>query len=90
MPGDAQLIGIVCDMEDESDAQTKAEAERILRQASADFVNLIPGEGINQYLRKVEAVPTTIFVDSTGKIIGEPVIGAYVDCYKRVVSDYLK
>lgn len=90
MPGDVQLIGIVCDMEDESDAQTKAEAERILRQASADFVNLIPGEGINQYLRKVEAVPTTIFVDSTGKIIGEPVIGADVDSYKRVVSDYLK
>lgn len=90
MPEDAQLIGIVCDVESPEDARTKAEAERILRQAGADFVNLIPGDGINKYLNKVEAVPTTIFVDADGNMIGEPVIGADVDSYKRVVSEYLK
>ena len=32
---------------------------------------------------------TTIFVDGTGAIVGEPVVGAYVDGYKQFVEDYL-
>lgn len=34
-------------------------------------------------------VPTTFFVDSTGKIVGEPFAGADVDAYKQTVEDYL-
>lgn len=90
MPSDAQLIGIVCDVENSGDAQTIQAANQILNAANANFVNLVPNAEIMKYLQNVEAVPTTIFVDSQGNIIGEPVIGADVASYKARVADYLK
>ena len=89
MPKDAQLIGIVCDISGEDDKKTIGEAQRILGDAHADFVNLLPNKEIGQYLENVEAVPTTIFVDSQGKILGDPVLGANVPQYQKIVSDYL-
>lgn len=90
MPEGAQLIGIVCDVADDNDAQTINTANQILNAANANFVNLIPNESLQKYLQTVEAVPTTLFVDSQGNIIGEPVIGADVESYKRRVQEYLK
>ena len=37
----------------------------------------------------VTGVPTTLFVDKSGKIIGKPIVGADVDGYKKFVEDYL-
>jgi hypothetical protein len=34
-------------------------------------------------------VPTTIFVDAEGKVVGSPVVGADVDAYKAFVKKYL-
>ena len=42
------------------------------------------------YLDGVDAVPTTIFVDSDGNIIGETVVGADVAKYKELLKRYLK
>lgn len=89
MPEGAQLIGIVCDVGGERDAETIAEARKILGQAGGSFVNLVPNAEIMEYLKDVEAVPTTIFVDEHGNILGEPVIGADVDQYKKRVKEYL-
>ena len=44
---------------------------------------------VMEYLEGVEAVPTTIFVDAEGKLVGEPVVGADVDAYKVAVEAYL-
>ena len=90
MPADAQIIGIVCDMDGEGDSKTQQEALRILKEAGADFVNLVPDKELMKYLDTVDAVPTTIFVDSSGNLVGHPVIGADVDAYKKAVKDYLK
>ena len=43
-----------------------------------------------KYLEGVDAVPTTIFVDSDGNIIGEKVVGADVAKYKEQVERYIK
>lgn len=90
MPADAQLIGIICDVENPNDLQTIEAANMILSEANADFVNLLPDESLAQYLQTVEAVPTTLFIDSNGNLIGEPVVGADVESYKQRVEDYLK
>ena len=90
MPEDAQIIGIVCDVENPNDLQTIEAANMILSEANANFVNLVPNESLVQYLQTVEAVPTTFFVDSNGNFIAEPVIGADVESYKRRVEEYLK
>lgn len=90
MPENAQLIGIVCDIQGDGDYATIAEANNILSDANANFINLIPDESLAKYLQTVDAVPTTFFIDTHGNIIGNPVVGADVDSYKERVEDYLK
>lgn len=90
MPADAQIIGIVCDARDKNDKETIDEAKKITANANAKFVNIVPDEGIMSYLDSVDAVPTTIFVDSDGNIIGETVVGADVAKYKEFLKRYLK
>ena len=90
MPADAQIIGIVCDARDKNDKETIDEAKKITANANAKFVNIVPDEGIMSYLDGVDAVPTTIFVDSDGNIIGETVVGADVAKYKELLKRYLK
>lgn len=90
MPADAQIIGIVCDVRGKNDKETVAKANKITAKADARFVNLVPNEEIMKYLESVEAVPTTIFVDSAGNIIGEAVVGANVPRYKELLARYLQ
>ena len=89
MPSDVQLIGIVCDVRGNNDSQTIEAAKEILKDSDAEFLNIVPNGEIGNYLQSVEAVPTTIFVNANGEIVGDPIIGAYVDGYKNFVKEYL-
>lgn len=89
LPADAQLIGIVCDAQSAADNQTLDAAKKILAEANANFPNLIPNAELSNFLQNVYAVPTTIFVDAQGNLIGEPVIGADVESYRQRVKDFL-
>ena len=89
MPDDVQLIGLVCDVRSDNDTNTIGAAKKILREANANFINIIPSAEMIDYLSTVEAVPTTIFIDSAGNIVGEPIIGADVEAYKDFVERYL-
>lgn len=88
MPADAQLIGLVCDAED--DSPQIQEAKEILRDAGANFVNIVPDENLMRFLNDVDAVPTTIFVNSKGEIVGQKIVGADVDGYKDELAKLLK
>lgn len=90
MPKDAQIIGIVCDAKSENDKQTKDAAVEIVNNANVKFLNLLPDNGIKEYLENVSAVPTTIFVDSEGNILGDSVVGANVPKYKSRLAELLK
>ena len=89
MPAEVQLIGIVCDIRDDDDVNTIHSAKKILNESHADFLNIVPNAEIGKYLQNVEAVPTTIFINSKGEIIGNPIIGADVDGYKNFVEGYI-
>ncbi|MBR6653834.1 MAG: TlpA family protein disulfide reductase [Oscillospiraceae bacterium] len=75
LPEGANVISICLD------ANTDMElALEIVDTYGLEFKVLIPDENIeNNVLRYTEAVPATYFVDSSGKIIGQPIVGAPVD-----------
>jgi thiol-disulfide isomerase/thioredoxin len=73
MPEGSRLVGIILDAED---AGAMADAEEIFTEAHADFLQILPVKEMDSVLREVVAIPTTIFVDSQGKIIGKPLVGS--------------
>lgn len=89
MPDNVQLIGLVCDIEDKNDSATISEAYSILNNAGAGFTQMIYSNDLYDFMVDVYAVPTTIFVNRDGYLIGESIIGADVDGYKSTVDTLL-
>ena len=79
--GERGLIGILIDA-DESGAIQKA--GQILSKAKARFTQLRPSEEMYSILSSISAIPTSIFVDSKGNIVGPTIVGA------RSKNDYLR
>ena len=89
MPENAQLIGIISDIESENDNIHYDLAVKIMEKSKADFTQIIANKDFESVMSWVTGVPTTLFVDKSGKIIGKPIVGADVDGYKKFVEDYL-
>lgn len=85
---DAQLIGLVCDASEDT-PQLIQKAQAITQKASADFVNIVPDAELMKFMENVEAVPTTIFVNSKGEVVGRAIIGADVEGYKNELAKLL-
>ena len=73
MPEGTQLMGILLDADDAGAIQ---KAQAILAKSNADFLQVCLSNDMNSFMRGVSAIPTTIFVDSGGRIVGDPVVGA--------------
>jgi thiol-disulfide isomerase/thioredoxin len=88
MPKGTQLISIVGDAVDEEHLKL---ARQIARDTGVSFTSLVPDKSLQQYLDdNLTAYPTTIFVDSNGKMVGEPIIGRQdMSIYKKVLNDRL-
>ena len=69
------IIGIVCDVAGPDDASRIAEAEEIVADTGVTYQNLLPWDGFDEAL-PAEYIPTTYFVDSQGRLVGEPAVGA--------------
>ena len=70
----ATLVGIVVDVQDQ---ETFALANQILSQSQAEHLNLLAGEDVYAFLSQYDYVPTTLFVDSEGRLVGDPVVGGF-------------
>ena len=88
LPDDAQIIGLVCDATDGSPEIQKA--REILSKADADFVNIIPNAELLKFMEGVEVVPTTIFVNSRGEVVGKTILGADIKGYHAQLEQLLK
>ena len=88
LPDNVNLIGLLVDVDEKGSDQYKL-AEKIIKETGADYQHLLATEEFDDMISDLVGVPTTFFVDSTGKIIGEPFAGADVDAYKQTVEDYL-
>ncbi len=80
LPDNAQLVGFVCDVTYQNPGDAKA-AISIMENAGASFTNVILDESLLRFCGQFQFVPTTIFVDSEGNVLGDPVIGADFDSY---------
>ena len=74
---DCAIVGLLLDGDGE---QGLADGRARLQEAGANYTILLPWDGMNE-LFPVSAVPTSFFIDSRGHVIGEPIVGAYVDSY---------
>ncbi len=80
-----RIIGICHDADQEGKAQ---EALSILAEAGADYLNIAAPEGVDEMFA-ISAFPTSYFVDSEGKLLLEPVIGADPDWYPQALAQAL-
>lgn len=72
LPQNVNMISICTDATDERDL-----AKEIIDSAKGKFKVIISDENLEKsLLSKVNALPTTIFVDKSGKVVGEAIIGA--------------
>ena len=89
MPDNVQLIGLVSDISGDDDTEHHDLAVEILEKADADFLQIIANQDFIPIMQYIIGVPTTLFVDKEGNIVGDPIIGANVEGYKQFVEDYL-
>lgn len=89
MPDNVQIVGLIIDINGDDDTQHRDLAVEITQNAGADFLNIIANADFADVLKGVVGVPTTIFVDKDGNIVGDAIVGADVDGYKAFVEEYL-
>ena len=78
--GEGGLIGILIDADDRGAIR---KAEQILDKADAYFPQLRPSKEMKSILDSIDAIPTSIFVDSEGNIVGPTIVGS------RSMREYL-
>ena len=88
LPENVQLVDLVSDVY-ATDPDSRATAQQIVEMTGANFLHLVPSEDLVPVLMLSQYVPTTIFVDGEGKLVGEPIIGASPELYKQFVEEYI-
>ena len=75
---DIGFIGIVLDINEGDGVSESAlrTAKDLCNDSGAEYPYLIPDESLVEFGRSIYSVPTTYFVDSNGKIVGDPVVGS--------------
>lgn len=83
------VIGIVSDTPDKDNEEL---AKEILSKKGVKYTNIIPDKTItDNILKKISLVPTTLFVDSKGNVVGDLIVGSKGTAeYKKEIVDRLK
>ena len=90
MPDNVQLVGLVSDLYSLEDNETLEMAQLICESTGADnYLHLVTSADFNGLMSTVVGVPTTYFVDATGAVVGQPIVGANVPGCMAFVEDYL-
>lgn len=75
MPEGTRLIGVVTDVSGDENKET---AKQIIAKAGATYENWLPDAALQEYIEShVSGVPTTLFINGNGEIVGEAVIGKH-------------
>ena len=73
---DFQIVGLICDVSD-SDSDTGATAKEQIAETGAEYTHMLATtEVIQNVMFDVYAVPTTLFLDSEGKLLCSAVVGS--------------
>lgn len=86
---DFQVLGVIVDTFEGTDTNLDT-ARKITNSSGVTYLNIIPNEDLfENYVKNVQAVPTTIFVDKDGNLIGDIISGARDKTYFKEVVDNL-
>ena len=80
-----QVLGICLDQNAATNAK---EIKNKLKSCGVNYQIIINNSEIEDVFRS-QYIPATFFVDSDGKIIGEPIVGADVEAYKTRLNEIL-
>lgn len=80
------IIGI--EYEAKYDANTLNSARKFLQAEGVTYPNVLMPQGVKVF-EDVMGYPTSFFVDSNGKVLGEPIVGAQVDQYEPTLDALL-
>ena len=83
---DCQIVGICTDADEEDMVEL---AKEILRDNGVEYLNLAALEDIDKLLPAV-SYPTSFFFDSEGRMVVEPVRGAFVEQYLPTLNAALE
>ncbi|HWQ57685.1 MAG TPA: TlpA disulfide reductase family protein, partial [Clostridia bacterium] len=89
-----QVVGIILDAADKNgnvDNAALADAKDVISSTGANYTHIIPSAAMfGAYLNKVSSVPTTVFVNSKGEIIGSAYVGAKSKTqWAKIIEDKL-
>lgn len=85
-----QFLGIVGDIQGTDDTKHLELARTIVEKAGVTFPSLIPNESFKGQLQGIIGFPTTIFVDMSGNIIGEPIVGSNIPATEDFIQSVIK
>lgn len=87
---DFRLVGIVADVPGPENQKGAGLAQKIIADTQADFTHVYITPEIQARYGSPQAVPTTLFLNAQGQVIGEPVVGALSqEDYTKIVRDLL-
>lgn len=83
-----QVVGIVCDVYDESGVE---DAKDIEEATGVKYISLLPSASLNEAkLKNVTSVPETLFVNEKGELIAGPYIGSNsYEGWAAIIEDVL-
>lgn len=82
--------GVVGVLLDSTTDAGKAAAPQLMEENGTNYPVVAYSADMDALLEGVTGIPTSFFVDSTGAIVGEPVVGAYPDSYLPAVQALLE
>ena len=81
------VVGILMDSYDPEAVRT---AKALMAQNGTNYPVLALGEDLYPLAQVISVIPTTVFVDSSGNLVGTPIVGALVDQYVPTVKALLE
>ena len=76
------IVGILIDSLEAEGVET---AQAVMAENGTNYPVLALSEDLYGLMSVIQVVPTTIFVDSNGKLVGNPIFGARTDLYVPTV-----
>jgi len=82
-----QMVGVLCDVFEPGDET----ALEIVNETKADYMHLVASEDLTRnVLQYVSSVPTTVFIDKDGYLVGEVYAGARdKTTWELIINQYL-
>lgn len=92
LPENVNIVSICTDAEDDGEL-----AKEILEKSNCKFTTIVGNDSLDEsILKQIDGLPTTVFVDSNGNIVGENQIGApgdsgkIADAYMKIINERLE